>query len=209
MISRGTLAPEIVVLAAGSSIRLGRNKALARIHGISLLGIQLAKLSPLARRKVSVVVPRRSAARREAIRHGGRCIVNAHPEGGMSNSVRCAMKSLRNSHAVMILPVDLIGIKPADIERMIATWRGHRRKLVARRLGTRGVTPAILPKHLFRLGEKLRGDVGLRDLIADLPAGERVLVRMPSAQVDVDTPSDLAAARRRFPRAPGFYRSGT
>jgi CTP:molybdopterin cytidylyltransferase MocA len=41
------------------------------------------------------------------------------------------------------------------------------------------------------------GDVGLRDLVNGLPAPQRVLLNLPSAALDVDTPQDLRAARRR------------
>jgi len=195
------LKPDIAVLAAGASTRLGRNKALVKIRGNSVLRIQLAKLSPFARGKVSVVAPRRSAVRREALRLGARCIVNADPSLGMSHSVRRALQGLRCSPAVLILPVDLIALNTADLARMLRTWRGHRRRLIARRLGKRGVTPVILPRHLYGIGAKLSGDSGLRNLIAVLPAAGRVLVSMPSADADIDTPADLAAVRRQFSRS--------
>ena len=116
----------------------------------------------------------------------------------MSNSVRRAVKCRRFSRAILIVPVDLIALRAADLKRMLKVWQGHPRKLIARRLGTRGVTPAIVPKRLFSLAETITGDVGLRDLIAGLPPGERVLVKMPSADLDIDTPQHLQAARRRF-----------
>jgi molybdenum cofactor cytidylyltransferase len=198
MISSGTRMPEIVVLAAGSSSRLGRNKALVKVRGISVLGIQLAKLSSLTRGKPYVVIPSRSAVRREVIRHGGTCIFNSDPARGMSNSVRRALRCRRFSQAVLVMPVDLVALRSVDVKRMLRMWEGNRRKVIARRLGTRGVTPVILPKRLFHLAETITGDVGLRDLIAGLPTGERRLITLPSAGLDIDTKQDLSAARRRF-----------
>ena len=48
----------IVVLAAGFSIRLGRPKALARIHGRTLLDRTLRVLAPFSQRtRIVVVIP--------------------------------------------------------------------------------------------------------------------------------------------------------
>jgi CTP:molybdopterin cytidylyltransferase MocA len=55
-----------------------------------------------------------------------------------------------------------------------------------------------LPQWLYPRALTLTGDVGLRELVAQLPAGTRVLIEMPSAARDVDTPQDLQDARRRF-----------
>jgi CTP:molybdopterin cytidylyltransferase MocA len=96
------------------------------------------------------------------------------------------------------MPVDLVALRSVDVKRMLRMWEGNRRKLIARRLGTRGVTPVIVPKRLFRLADTITGDVGLRDLIAGLPPGERRLMTLPSAGLDIDTKQDLSAARRRF-----------
>jgi CTP:molybdopterin cytidylyltransferase MocA len=56
----------------------------------------------------------------------------------------------------------------------------------------------ILPRRLYSRASSLAGDVGLRELIGQLPAYSRALVDMPSAARDVDTPRDLQRARRRL-----------
>lgn len=193
-----SLNPAVVVLAAGFSSRLGRNKALVRIHGSTALRTLLFKLAPLTDCRVAVVVPRRSATLREARRYGGRHILNPDPGRGMSSSVRCALQQLRYSPAVLILPVDLSQLRRRELAAMIRRWYGHRRKLIARRDGQRALTPMIIPKHLFHLAAQIGGDVGLRDLIATLPVEERILLDVPSAAVDLDTQIDLDSARRRY-----------
>jgi CTP:molybdopterin cytidylyltransferase MocA len=57
--------------------------------------------------------------------------------------------------------------------------------------------PLILPRRLYPRALAVTGDVGLRELVNGLPAKERVLVDLPSAALDVDTPQDLRAARLR------------
>jgi CTP:molybdopterin cytidylyltransferase MocA len=53
---------------------------------------------------------------------------------------------------------------------------------------------------LYPRVREIGGDVGMRNLIAGLPANRRTLIDLPSAERDVDTPLELGAARRQFRR---------
>jgi CTP:molybdopterin cytidylyltransferase MocA len=64
----------------------------------------------------------------------------------------------------------------------------------------------ILPKAGFEAAAAVRGDVGLRDLVAALPPEQIRLVALRSAELDVDTPADLTRARRRYARGWGTSR---
>jgi CTP:molybdopterin cytidylyltransferase MocA len=59
---------QIIVLAAGFSSRLGRPKALARVHGVSLLRSTLELAATLQCAKIIAVVARASARYRAAAR---------------------------------------------------------------------------------------------------------------------------------------------
>jgi len=90
-----------------------------------------------------------------------------------------------------------------DLARLISRWRAARRCVIARRIGrqegaARAGVPLILPRWLYSRALGVTGDVGLRDLVSGLPAPQRVLLNLPSATLDVDTPQDLRAARRRL-----------
>lgn len=194
---------QIVVLAAGFSSRLGQPKALARVHGVGLLRRTLSVASSLADR-IIVVVPR-SAARYRIEARGMKVTwaVNAQRAHGLSSSVRRGIAAAQYAAAVMLLPADLIHLKNRDLLRLVQRWRSAPRRLIARRINLSGAIPAILPRWLYSRASSLAGDVGLRDLIRQLPADSRVLVELPSAGWDVDTPQDLKDARRRFWRHSG------
>ena len=102
--------------------------------------------------------------------------------------------------AVMLLPVDLAHLRRRDLERLISRWSGARRRVVATRYGARGGAPLIVPRWLYSRAQLLRGDRGLQELIGALPPEHLVLVNVPSAAHDIDTPQDLERARRRAPR---------
>jgi molybdenum cofactor cytidylyltransferase len=190
---------EIVVLAAGFSSRLGRPKALARVHGVSLLRRTLEVASSLGADRIIVVVPRNAARYRiEALGMKVRWAVNAQRVKGLSSSVRRGIAAARGAAAVLLLPADLIHLKNRDLFRLVRRWQSAPRRLIARRINLSGVTPAILPRWLYSRASSLAGDVGLRELIGQLPADSRVLVELPSAAWDVDTPQHLQDARRRF-----------
>jgi molybdenum cofactor cytidylyltransferase len=194
---------QILILAAGFSSRLGRPKALARVRSVSLLRRTLILAVRLAPAKIIVVLPRRAAHYRiEARRFKVVFAANPHRAEGLSSSVRRGIAQARYSPALLLLPVDLAVVRLADLSRLISRWRAARRCVVARLIGPRegtplGGVPLILPHRLYSRALAVTGDIGLREFINGLPAGERVLVDLPSAALDVDTPQDLRAARLR------------
>jgi molybdenum cofactor cytidylyltransferase len=191
---------QIVVLAAGFSGRLGQPKPLARVHGVTLLRRTLMVASSLGTDRTIVVVPRNAARYRIEAREikGVRWAENAQRAQGLSSSVRRGIAAARYASAILLLPADLIHLKSRDLFRLVQRWHSAPRRLIARKINLSGATPVILPRWLYARASALAGDVGLRELITQLPADGRFLVDLPSAIWDVDTPEDLRHARRRF-----------
>ena len=199
MIAAHPRRPQIVVLAAGFSSRLGRPKPLARVHGVSLLRRTLRVASSFGADRIIVVIPRNAARYRiEARGVNVRWAVNAQRAQGLSSSVRRGIVAARHASAILLLPADLIHLTGRDLVKLVRRWHSAPRRLIARRINLSGATPVILPRWLYARASALAGDVGLREFIGELPADSRIFVDLPSASGDVDTPQDLRLARRRF-----------
>ena len=190
---------QVVILAAGFSSRLGQPKALARIHGVSLLRRTLMAAAGLKGADIVVIVPR--AARRyqvETHRTKATLVVNPDRALGLSSSVRLGIAKSRYAPAILFLPVDMIDLASADLKRLVRARQSAGRRVIARRIGTRGAAPMILPRRFYALASGIAGDVGLRWLTGQLAADNILLIDMPSAARDIDTPQDLGAARACF-----------
>ena len=191
--------PQVLILAAGFSSRLGRPKALVRVRASTLLRRTLVLASRCSPAMVIVVVPPR-APRYQIEARGLKAAFtpNRRRGVGLSSSVRHGITYARYSAALLLLTVDMALLQERDVARLISRWRGARRCAIARRIGKHGGIPLILPRWLYHRALAVTGDVGLRELIGALPACQRVLLDLPSAALDVDTAHDLQAARRRW-----------
>jgi len=193
----------VIILAAGFSSRLGRPKALARVRSVSLLQRTLTHLAQWTPAKIVVVLPPRANRYRvEARQFNVIFAINPRRADGLSSSVRRGLAAVRYSPAVLLLPVDLATLQPRDLKRLVERWCSARRSVIARRIarpdGTfHGGVPLILPRWLYPKAHAVDGDIGLRDLVGRLPQSQRVLVHLPAAALDVDTPQDLRRARAR------------
>jgi CTP:molybdopterin cytidylyltransferase MocA len=198
---------EVVILAAGFSSRFGGPKALARVRGVTLLRRTVSLAARLSPAPIIVVIPRQAASYRIEVRGlTVRFAENRRRAEGLSSSVQRGIARARYSSALLLLPVDLPGLKYRDLSRLVSHWRMARRCVIARRIGEndetpRGGVPLILPRWLYTRARGVRGDIGLRDFVRSLEPGQRVLLNLPSAALDVDTPNDLRAARRRATRS--------
>lgn len=187
----------IVILAAGFSRRLKAPKALARVQNVTLLRRTASVLAPYANAELIVIAPpQRGRYRLELRRLGAVVHANPHRSLGLSSSVRLGLARARYASAILFVPVDLAKLRGRDIARLIAGWRAARRKIIARRIDAGGGTPLILPRRLFAAASRIEGDAGLREVLREAHADERRVVHLPSAGLDVDTPEDLARARR-------------
>lgn len=189
----------IVILAAGFSSRLGQPKALARIRGVSLLRRALDAAAALKGADIIAIVPR-AATRYRVETQGTKAVLVVNPgrARGLSSSVRLGITKSRYAPAILFVPVDMVDLKSADLNRLIRARQSAGRRVIARRIGTRGAAPMILPRRFYARASGIAGDVGLRCLIAELATDSVLLIDLPSAASEIDTPQDLAAARASF-----------
>jgi molybdenum cofactor cytidylyltransferase len=165
---------------------------------VSLIRRTVMVLAPFAANRIIVVAPPRGQRIGMELR-GLRVnvVLNPNRSLGLSASVNRGLKTSRFSGATLLVPLDLAELNTRDIARLISRWQRGRRRLTARRLADRASTPLILPRWLYSRARQIAGDVGLRVLLAESTRGSQVLVDLPSAERDVDTPRDLDDARKR------------
>lgn len=185
-----------MVLAAGSSRRMGSPKQLLVVAGKPLL--QLVVQRACASRLDEVVVVLGAAA--DEVRRGvelGRAtvLVNEDHASGMASSLRAGIASLAGDveRAVVILG-DQPDISPELIDALLDLQETS--GLPAAALSFEGVThpPVVLARELWPGLMELEGDVGCRAVIRARP---ELVALLPHASghkhpIDVDTPDDYA-----------------
>ena len=180
----------MIVLAAGSSRRLGRPKQFLRRGGITLLGgrVRLAR-ALLASVPLVVTGARRFAVARTARLAGAECVHNPAWVEGMGSSLARGARAAGPGCALLIMTVDQYRVDARDLRRLLAAWRRRPwRAAAAAYAGVTGV-PAIFPTAWRSRLAGLRGDRGAGALLQT--AGRRLSsVALPRAAIDVDYPED-------------------
>ena len=125
---------------------------------------------------------------------------NASFASGLASSLKVGLSAAPSDVAgALVLLGDMPWIEPRLIDALIDAFLARKGALAAvpLREGRRG-NPVLLGRGLFEAAMRLEGDEGARRLIGALSASELVEVEAPDTGVtfDIDTPEDLAAARR-------------
>ncbi|HEY1781474.1 MAG TPA: nucleotidyltransferase family protein, partial [Roseiarcus sp.] len=119
---------------------------------------------------------------------------------GLASSLNAGLAAMpRDVAGALVLLGDMPWIEPRLADALIDAFLARQGALAAIPLseGRRG-NPVLLGRRLFEAAMRLTGDEGARRLIGALSASELVEVETPDTGVtfDIDTPEDLAAARR-------------
>jgi molybdenum cofactor cytidylyltransferase len=183
-----------IVLAAGSSSRMGRPKQLLPVDGRPLLQLVVEQACASSLDAVVVILGAHAAEVLDGVELGrAAVVVNAHHQRGMSSSLTAGIDSLGADvqRAVVILG-DQPNVPAALIDDLLSLQR--RSGLPAAALSLDGLLhpPVVLARELWGELRQLDGDTGFRHILRARP--ERVAplaLTSPSQQpVDIDTPED-------------------
>jgi molybdenum cofactor cytidylyltransferase len=190
-----------VVLAAGTSSRMGRPKLLLPLGGTSL--VRRAVESAVRSRAKQVIVV--TGAYREQVERevAGLPVRLAHnPEFalGMSGSLRAGLRMVRpEADAAVVILADQPFVGPEVVDALIEVYETSRAPIVRPSYAGQPGNPVLWDRSLFGELMQQQGDQGGRELLKRY--ADRVAWReLPDAraQEDVDTPEAYAAMLRNF-----------
>ncbi len=183
----------IVILAAGSSRRLGRPKQMELLAGETLLARAVRTATASGLGEVLVVVSATEpAVMAEAQRLRCEVVINEAAAEGMASSIRIAVRALPEAATGMLV---MTCDQPAVSAEHLRVLVGEGGEVVASAYAERRGVPAYFTTQCFAELVNLRGDVGARELLQKSRA-----VDLEHGEVDVDTDAELERARMLFGR---------
>ncbi len=179
-----------VILAAGTSRRMGRSKALLPWRGLPLLGWVIAN----ARRSrlddlVVVLGHQADMVRRQVDFQGATVVTNREYRRGQSSSLQAGLQAVpAGCTAVLFLLADQPLVDAAIIDPLLDAFHRQPASLILPvHQGRRG-NPVLVARALFPQVHSLSGDTGLRPLFPALQGQLReVAVPGPAIHLDLDT----------------------
>jgi molybdenum cofactor cytidylyltransferase len=193
-------APKIaaLILAAGSSTRMGRNKLVEIWRGQPILRHAAeAAIASAVMKPVLLITGNEAGCAMAAVE--GLDIVPIHNprhREGLSTSLQSGVKALPESAmGVVVLLGDMPRISAALIDRLIAAFLEHpeAKAVVPLVNGQRG-NPVLLSREVFAEVAALSGDQGARKLLERWGKGVLdIAIDDDAALADVDTPEAFAA----------------
>jgi molybdenum cofactor cytidylyltransferase len=198
-----------LVLAAGTSTRMGRPKQLLQVGGVSLLDRLLQETLHSDLDLLVLVIGHAAQEIREALvtdlSHPKiRVVENGRYREGISTSIIAGLSEVEEGHDhVMILLADMPHITAGLINLLLSGYLDSRLPLGAV-CGKSGRShPVIISRRFYREIHSLSGDRGARDLFAK-HAGQVFLVEPEGGlqERDIDTEEDYISFRDCLERNP-------
>jgi molybdenum cofactor cytidylyltransferase len=181
-----------IVLAAGTSHRLGRPKQLIEFEGETLLNRTLRLVREGGADPVIAVLGAYIDRIRPTLPPQIHVVENSEWQSGMASSIRAGIRALDPSApGVLLLLCDQPHLTAAHLRALAAAFSAQPPVIAASRYaGARG-TPAAFPGSLFPALAALTGDHGARPILAQPPCAF-IEVDLPGGEADIDLPGDLA-----------------
>lgn len=183
-----------IILAAGSSQRLGRPKQNEILAGETLLQRAIrtatnAGLSPIViviRGSIHPALPPESEVE---------AVINPNPDEGIASSIRCGIEAVSLCDAVgaVIMTCDQPAVTARHLRALVVD---ENRITGSCYMQTVGV-PAYFPKDAFVRLKQLQGDSGARTVLQGAYS-----ISAEYLELDVDTQQDLDRARALFDSSP-------
>lgn len=186
------MATSCIVMAAGSASRFGGNKLAASFRGKPLLRWALEAV-PADRLGPVVVVTQYPEAKAMAAGFGFLTVGNAHPDWGVSYTIRLGLDAVGACEAAMFLVADQPLLRRETAAALVDFSQAHPEQVVGLTHGGVRGNPCIFPARFFPELRELRGDRG-GGVIIRRHMAELLLLEAPAWELaDVDTFQALEA----------------
>jgi molybdenum cofactor cytidylyltransferase len=189
----------IVILAAGTSSRLGRPKQLLDLGGEPLLRHTVRNALASRAGEVVLVLGNQADAIAEAVGDlGQRTVNNAEFAAGQSTSLRVGIEAVSGeSDAAIVMLGDQPLVSPEMLDQIIERFEQTRSLIVQPVYGETPGNPVLLARSLFPELMNIEGDQGARGVIkSHAKEIDRVRISDGLPPGDVDTDEDYQALLR-------------
>jgi molybdenum cofactor cytidylyltransferase len=181
-----------ILLAAGASLRMGRDKLGLPWRGSTVLESTLGRWVAVPQLDEILVVRRPGGTPISIPRV--RTLENAEADEGMGSSLRLAAQALPpDTEAAVVGLADMPEVASDTIAALVKAWRplGPAGIVAPAFEGRRG-HPVVFGAAHFPALQRLGGDSGARDILRERASDLRLLdVQDPGVLLDIDRPSDL------------------
>ena len=184
----------IVILAAGSSSRLGRPKQLLEFDGTTLLSHATVEAANSKADSVVVVLGADAGLIVNEIDGDIVYVVeNKNWREGMASSIRLGLNTLLSQtpsiNAVILMVCDQPYISSSILNELIATQQKTTKPIVACNYGETTGPPALFHKSIFDELMQLKGDIEARKIIQQHKNNVATIL-FTGGKIDIDTIKD-------------------
>ena len=189
----------VLILAAGTSARMGQPKQLLPWKGTTLLNHTLKNAKAIS---PDVLVVLGASAERIAAQLPSDVprVLNSKWQSGMGTSIAIGTAELESSISpefILILVADQPLLDWAYFEEILRASKQQPTHIVATSYQGKAGVPALFPRHFFAALRQLGGDHGARHLMRE-NAEKIALVASEGKAIDLDTPENYQAYFKRY-----------
>ena len=184
----------IIILAAGSSSRLGRPKQLLDYKGKTLLQTVINEALETSCRPVIAVLG--SNAKEIASQHQNdrvNFVINESWENGMASSIVAGLSAIiRNNseiESIIIAVADQAFIKMSNFNNLIEKQKETGKNIIASTYAETIGTPVLFKKDYFEALLSLTGAEGAKKILKQYPQDVETVV-FEHGEIDIDTETD-------------------
>jgi molybdenum cofactor cytidylyltransferase len=191
-----------VILAAGSSSRMGKAKQLLSLGKSTVLAQTLAHVQAAALQEIVVVLGASAEVIRRQLPSGQeiKIVVNQAYQQGIASSLQAGLSAVDpSSDAALIILGDQPFIRSQTLHRIVEEYRRWQAQIVIPvHQGKRG-NPVLLDRSVFSEVMALEGDVGSRAIFANhLDGIVQVEVEDSGILLDLDDPADFERLKTKY-----------
>lgn len=187
----------IIILAAGTSSRLGDPKQLLKLNGKTLILLAVQKALKLSS-NVIVVLGEKSKVIKKEIEHLPiKIAINSNYKEGMGSSIAFGVSQLHTTNKVLIMLGDQPLIPLLHFKNLIETSNKHEDEIICSEYKNEYAVPTIFPNKYFQALKKLKGDKGAKQLLKDNLIKSVILADCDSIDIDTKEEWDIVVNKAR------------